>query len=273
MKESKIKKPKGTAQNSAEVFSDYAHYYDLLYRDKNYDSETEYLVGLIHKFHPSTQSILEMGSGTGIHASLLARKGFNVHGIERSAEMLSRSLHLAKTFAQEETPPQLSFSKGDIRSVRLHDQFDAVIALFHVISYQTTNEDVLAAFKTARYHLKPDGIFVFDVWYGPAVLTEHPEVKIKRVANDEMEITRLAEPVIQPNENRVDVNYHIFVRDRATDTVKELKETHSMRYFFNPGIDLFAVLSGFNVINAEEWLSAKPIDQTTWSACFCLQAK
>jgi predicted TPR repeat methyltransferase len=79
------------------VFDDYARYYNLLYRDKDYHAEADYVAGLIHRFNPTAQSILELGSGTGIHASLLAEKGFLVHGIERSAEMLVRSQTLAET--------------------------------------------------------------------------------------------------------------------------------------------------------------------------------
>lgn len=120
---SKDETPNGTA-----VFADYARYYDLLYQDKDYASEAEYAAGLIRKFHPSTRSILELGSGTGIHASLLAEKGFTVCGIERSQEMLARSLALTEKMTSGHG--QLTFSPGDIREIRLNKSFDAVIALF-----------------------------------------------------------------------------------------------------------------------------------------------
>lgn len=270
MSEIQNNQSKDKMQNSTALFADYARYYDLLYRDKDYAAEAEYVAGLIRKFHPSTRSILELGSGTGIHASLLAEKGFTVHGIERSQEMLARSLALTEKM----TPGQgkLTFSPGDIRDIRLKKRFDAGIALFHVISYQTTNEDVTAAFETARHHLNPGGIFIFDVWYGPAVLTEHPEVRIKRIADDQTEITRLAEPVLHPNANRVDVHYHVFVRDLATQAVAELKETHAMRYFFKPEIERIASHTGFQYLHAEEWLSGKVIGCDTWGVCFVLKA-
>ena len=270
MTESKKNKSKDNTQNSTEVFADYARYYDLLYRDKDYAAEAEYVANLIHKFHPAARTILELGSGTGIHANLLAEKGFMIHGIERSQEMLARSQSLAKS--RNVGNGQLTFSTGDIRDVRLTKSFDVIIALFHVISYQTTNEDVMAAFESARNHLKPGGIFIFDVWYGPAVLTELPEVRIKRMSDSQIEITRLAEPLIHYNENRVDVNYHMFVRDLITQTVSELKETHVMRYFFKSEIILYAKLSSFKIQNVEEWYSKKAIGTDTWSACFCLQA-
>lgn len=256
-------------KNSSSLFADYARYYDLLYRDKDYAAEAEYVAQLVRKFHPQTRTILELGSGTGIHANLLAEKGFTVHGIERSPEMLARSLSLTDKITPENG--QLTFSPGDIRDIRLNKDFDAVIALFHVISYQTTNEDVTAAFETAKYHLKPGGIFIFDVWYGPAVLTQRPEVRIKRMADDKTEVTRLAEPVLHPNENRVDVNYNVFVRDLATREVAELKEMHAMRYFFHPEIENIAAQSDFEILHAEEWLSTKSIGADTWGVCFILQ--
>jgi SAM-dependent methyltransferase len=227
-----------TNQESPPVFSGYAHYYDLLYKDKDYQREANYIAHLINRHHPEARSILELGSGTGIHASLLAEKGYAVHGVERSPEMLARSRSLAQE--SKVISDRLTFSAGDIRTIRLTYSFDVVISLFHVISYQTTNSDVSAALKTARHHLKTGGLLVFDVWYGPAVLTERPVVRIKRMADDQIDVTRLAEPVLHPNENLVDVNYHIFVRDRTTDAVKELKETHVMRYFFKPEIERIA---------------------------------
>lgn len=267
-----IKNKSKKTQKNSKVFAEYASYYDLLYRDKDYQAEAEYVAGLIQKFHPAAQSILELGSGTGIHASLLATKGFIVQGIESSPEMLAQALKLTEITNQKTVAPCLSFTQGDIRTARLPEQFDAVIALFHVISYQTTNKDVAAAFKTARQHLKPGGIFIFDIWYGPAVLTQKPEVRIKRMSDEKIEVTRLAEPVLHCNENRVDVNYHVFIRDRETEAVKEFKETHAMRYFFKTEIDIIANQSGAEILHAEEWMTGEPINQNTWGACFVLKS-
>ena len=257
-------------KTSTVVFSDYARYYDLIYKDKDYEKETEYVASLIRKFHPSARSIMELGSGTGIHAALLAKKGFTVHGVERSEEMINVARHNVANRQKSKSSNPI-FSLGDIREIRLSKRFDAVIALFHVISYQITNKDVTAAFETAKQHLKQGGIFIFDVWYGPAVLTEHPEVRIKRMKNEKIEITRLAEPVLKPNENVVNVNYHIFVRDRKSDAVKELKETHNMRYFFKPEIENYAEQEGFENLHVEEWLSGKKIGCDTWGVCFVLK--
>lgn len=258
--------------SDAPVFSRYARYYDLLYTDKDYASEADYVHRLIQRWHPDASTVLELGSGTGKHASLLADRGYIVHGIDLSDEMLARSQQVAEERRQQASDkPVLTFSAGDIRSARLGRTFDAAVSLFHVISYQVSNDDVVAALKTARAHLNTGGIFLFDAWYGPAVLTDRPAVRVKRMADDQIEVTRLAEPVMRPNANVVEVNYHVFVRDRASDAVTELRETHEMRYVFEPEIEVLAHDGGFAVVHAEEWLTGKSLGFDTWGACFVLR--
>jgi len=104
-----------SSQAQSSVFSDYARYYDLLYRDKDYVAEAEYVAGLIHKFHSSTRNILELGSGTGIHASLLAEEGFTVPGIERSPEI------------KKKVEQELDFIDLKTQQRRIKEQLDANI--------------------------------------------------------------------------------------------------------------------------------------------------
>ena len=56
-------------------FNKIANYYDLIYQDKNYLKEVEYIKNLIAEFADNKESILELGCGTGKHASLLAEEG------------------------------------------------------------------------------------------------------------------------------------------------------------------------------------------------------
>ena len=65
-------------------FEKYSAFYDLLYRDKDYAAEADYVAERIRSVVPDARSILEFGSGTGRHGRLLAAMGFDVHGIERS---------------------------------------------------------------------------------------------------------------------------------------------------------------------------------------------
>ncbi len=69
------------------LFERYAAYYDLLYRDKDYAAEVDYVLHTLHEAAPHIKAVLELGCGTGRHARLLASRGLGVVGVERSKSM------------------------------------------------------------------------------------------------------------------------------------------------------------------------------------------
>jgi SAM-dependent methyltransferase len=249
------------------VFDAYASYYDLLYCDKDYSGEAAFVHQLIQKYSARSKCILELGCGTGIHAQEFLKLGYLVTGIDQSTFMLERAAERASTLP-EQLSSRLSFQHGDIRNLQINRTFDAVISLFHVFSYLSRNEDITAALMTAKAHLNPDGILVFDCWYGPAVLTERPSIRVKRLENESVRVVRIAEPVIYPNENLVDINYDITVREEGCDTVLELHETHRMRYLFKPEVEELLNKTGFTLLECGEWLSGKEPGFNSWSVHF-----
>jgi len=56
------------------VFDAYSHYYDLLYRDKNYKAETDYICKNINELNPEAKSLLDLGCGTGVVKSGVYKK-------------------------------------------------------------------------------------------------------------------------------------------------------------------------------------------------------
>ncbi len=251
------------------VFGNYARYYDLLYKDKDYADEAEYVCDLIKKHCPKAKNILDLGCGTGKHDFLLAQSGFEVTGVDQSEAMLTAAN--AKLSVIKPKTPSLSFRQGDIRTVRLRHSFDVIIALFHVISYQTTNNDLQSTFDTVREHLNKGGIFIFDCWYGPAVLTDRPATRVKRLEDEAIVVTRIAEPTMFPNDNQVAVDYHIFVRDKNSGEVDELRETHRMRYLFQPEVELLLQGSGMAITEVSGWMTKHQPGFDTWGACFVVK--
>ena len=249
------------------VFAAYSRYYDLLYRDKDYAGEARYVAALMKLHAPSAARVIEIGCGTGGHARELAALGFRVHGVDRSAGMLEAA-EAKLDSVEPEIRARMRFTQGDARSVRLREKADAVISLFHVMSYQTSNDDLGAAFATAREHLAPEGVFIFDCWYGPAVLIERPAVTVKRMEDVVASITRIAEPTMNSAQNTVDVNYTVLVYDRKTATVETLRETHRMRYLFKPEVELLLTASGMSLVTSHEWMTDRAPGPHSWSACF-----
>ena len=251
------------------VFDSYSRYYDLLYRDKDYAGETAYLVSHLRRHAPRAGRILELGCGTGAHAEHLARAQYLVHGVDRSESMLARA-GARRAELPGDVAARLSFQPGDVRSVRTGATYDAVISLFHVMSYQIATADLQAAFATAAAHLRPGGVFLFDFWHGPAVLAQQPEVRVKRLADDKIDVTRIAEPEMHPTENVVDVNYTVFIADKASGATEVVRETHRMRYLFLPELELLRS-AAFEERATHAWMSSDAPGLQSWSGIQVLE--
>lgn len=232
---------------------DYADAYDSLYGDKDYEQECDLVEQLMGQYSTKPiHSVLDLGCGTGSHAIPLAKRGHKVAGVDVAEAMLTR--------ARSKVGPgvDISFHLGDVRTVRLNQTFDAALMMFAVLGYQHENEDILAALKTARSHLHDDGVFVFDVWYGPAVLNLRPSDRVKVIPVGDGRLIRAASGELDVQRNLCKVSYHLWhlVGDRL---VNETEETHLMRYFFAQDLQLFCALSGLKLVH----LSAFPsLDQT-----------
>src|SRR5262245_45892793 len=97
------------------VFSeDYAAYYDLLYRDKDYATEAGYVAGLLKHHGVNGNAILELGSGTGRHALELVRMGYEVLGVDRSEAMV----RIASQRRAQDAGGRSKFQTGDARTFR-----------------------------------------------------------------------------------------------------------------------------------------------------------
>jgi SAM-dependent methyltransferase len=179
--------------------------------------------------------ILDLGCGTGGHLLELQKLGYSVHGIDASPAMVE----IAKAKG-------LSVECADLRTVHVRESlFDAVIALFHVASYQLTADDLMALFETARKSLKPGGLFIFDVWDACAVLTVPPSVRVRQASDESRILTRIAYPKSYLGEKqapRVDVLYTLYVEDRASGHIQKLQELHCLRPWFPSQISQFQML-------------------------------
>jgi SAM-dependent methyltransferase len=153
------------------------------------------------------------------------------------------------------------FRAGDIRTLDLDRTFDAALMMFAVLGYQVQDEDVTAALKTVRRHLRSGGLFLFDVWYGPVVVRQKPSSREKTIGP----IRRLASSDLDADHHVCTVRYRVSRFERR-QVVEEAEENHQMRYFFPAELASFLEVAGLGLLRLgafPEW--AKDPDETTWN--------
>ncbi len=227
------------------VFStSYADAYDALYRDKDYAAECGQLETIFKRDGQGTmRRILDLGCGTGGHTIPLAERGFDVVGVDRSEAMLAIA---RKKSTQRKLRGKAEFAQGDLRECRVDGPFDAVLMMAAVLSYQLTNEEVLAAMTTARRHLRPGGLFIFDVWYGPAILGQQVSQTLKVCPVEGGEIIRTANGSLDVRRQTCTIDFQVWLMtgDRVAS---KTAERHTVRYFFPMELELLLSAAGHSL--------------------------
>jgi SAM-dependent methyltransferase len=135
------------------LYAGLAPWFHLLTAPEDYREEAKYALGyLADEIGAPPTTILELGSGGGNNAShMKAHAALTLTDLSEDMLALSRTLN-----------PECEHLHGDMRTVRLDGRtFDAVF-VHDAISYLTTEEDLRAAFVTARVHLRPGGAALFQ---------------------------------------------------------------------------------------------------------------
>jgi SAM-dependent methyltransferase len=185
--------------------------------------------------------VLDLGCGTGSHAVPLSVRGYEVVGVDRAPDMLE--------VARARGDARIRFELGDVTDVRIGETFDGVLMMFAVLGYQVSNTNLAAALQTARTHLEPGGLFVFDVWYGPAVLAQRPSERVKVIEQPDGQVIRVASGELDVRQNACTVRYRVWsIVDGAVTA--EIREEHAMRYFFEPELAVVLAAAGFEVVHA-----------------------
>ena len=246
---------------SMEIFSgNYSNVYDIIYETKDYEAECDFLEEIFKKNNKTIKTILDLGCGTGSHLIALAKRGYQVTGVDQSQYMLD--------CAQEkinQNKVKADLIRGDICSVNLETKFDAIISMFAVMSYQVTNKMLSDACSNPISHLKPAGMFIFDGWHGPGVLTDKPVQSYKIIHSDNKEIIRFTEPIIDIQAQTVENRFKLWVK-KGDQVLTSDDESHLVRFFFPQEIQYFLTTAGFSEVSLCPFMELDgKLNSTTWN--------
>jgi len=141
----------GEAATHPILYSQLAEWWPVLSAPEDYKEEAAfYRQVILSASLIKTRTLLELGSGGGNNASHL-KAHFRMTLVDLSSAMLDVSTQLN---------PECEHIQGDMRSVRLECQFDAVF-IHDAIVYLTTRADLQQAIETAYHHCRRGGVALF----------------------------------------------------------------------------------------------------------------
>lgn len=179
-----------------EAYTDFARVYDELMDDTPYEEWCEFLIALFRKYgvddiskkkgkkedganlSQERNSVLELGCGTGTLTELLARKGYDMIGVDNAQEMLQIASE-----KREKSGLNILYLLQDMREFELYGTVGAVVSVCDSLNYLLEEDDILQTFRLVNNYLYPQGIFIFDfntvykyaVVIGDATIAENRE--------------------------------------------------------------------------------------------------
>lgn len=244
-----------------EAYTGFAQVYDIFMDDTPYEEWCGYLVGLLEKYRAGTDimsvrqkaeenmrvgcsessregigndsdviyenlqqernSVLDLGCGTGTLTELLARRGYDMIGIDNSQEMLQIAMDKCA-----ESGLDILYLLQDMRSFELYGTVGAVVSVCDSINYLLEEEDVVETFRLVNNYLFPEGVFIFDfntVYKYEVVIGE------ATIAENREKCSFIWENYYHETEEVNEYDLTIFVQEDETGIYRRFQETHYQR--------------------------------------------
>jgi len=223
-----------------EQYTGFAFVYDELMDEVDYDGWVKYLEDIIDKEDVKVKNILELACGTGNLTIPLAKKDYDIAGIDISYEMLG----VAREKAEKEGI-ELVLLEQDITELDFEiDNLDCVLCACDGFNYIIDDEDLEGVFKKAYKLLKDDGLFIFDI---------SSYYKLSQVLGNNMygenreDVTYMWQNFFYEEDNTLDMDLAFFIKDEEGKFDK-FEEEHRQRAYTKEEIVGILNESGFDNI-------------------------
>jgi SAM-dependent methyltransferase len=239
----------------------YFDIYNIIYKNKNYSSEVKYLIKLFKILNIKSKTILDLGSGTGKHLFFFLDKNYKITGVEKSQAMIEHADKKVRKY----------IIRSDINNLHLKEKYNIILSQFNVIGYFNTDSSVKNFFKTTSFHLKKNGVLIFDFWNSEAVNFLKPKKKIKIFKEKNLIIKKISTPQIISNKI-INIKFDFFCKSNFSKKNYKKKINHikfskkfKIRHFEINELICFAEKFNLKYIDSYSMLRFDPPSNKSWS--------
>lgn len=234
-----------------EAYTSFASVYDTFMDDVPYEEWGEYLHGLLKEYGINDGLVLDLGCGTGTMTELLADLGYDMIGVDNSADMLEIALE-----KKVESGHDILYLLQDMRGFELYGTVRAIISICDSVNYITEPDELRRVFFWVNNYLDTDGVFIFDF---------NTEYKYREVLGDTTiaenreECSFIWDNYYYEEEQINEYELSLFIKDQESSTggaeiYRRYQETHFQRGYTleemrelvkTSGLKLLAVYDAF----------------------------
>lgn len=144
--------------NGCEGYRAVARVYDKLNAEINYAAWADFIEQCFRRYLPTRPDlVLDLACGTGSMTLELNRRGYDMIGVDGSADMLSEA------YGRTNGNPDILWLKQDMREFELYGTVGAVTCCLDSLNYLLSPADLKKTFSLVHNYLDPDGLFLFDM--------------------------------------------------------------------------------------------------------------
>lgn len=152
-------------------YKNFSYYYDEAVSNVDYELWLEFLEPYLN----AHSTILDLACGSGTLAILLSLKGYEVEGLDLSETIIEIAQEKAKI-----NHLTIPFHVADMTHFNLHKTYDCITCFFDSVNFLKTDSDLQNMLETVHNHLKPNGLFIFDL-FSKTMLEEYQDNTISEI--------------------------------------------------------------------------------------------
>lgn len=220
-------------------YNSLSYVYDELMGHVDYKKVTEYYINAAKRWGLNGVNVLDLACGTGNMTIELLKRGYMVHGLDASSDMLAVA---DEKIYKEGFEPRLFCQ--NMKEFCAPIKYDLVISAFDSLNYLLDIEDLSDTINNVSKVLKKDALFLFDV---------HTKYKMEEVFGQNVftytdeDIAYIWQNDFSPEEEICHMDIEIFVQ-KENDTYKRISEYHRERYYSRESIERVLEDKGFEVL-------------------------
>ena len=241
----------------------FSEFYDALTANVSYDTVSQVLSSLLTRYGKSRGLLLDLACGTGSVSVRLAKKGYEVIGVDLSPEMLSEAQNKAYSAGQN-----ILFLCQNMTALDLYGTVDAAVCTLDGLCHLPDEESVFAALQKVSLFMNPGGVFLFDV---NSVYKHRAVLGNNTFVYDTDDVYCVWQNTLLPDGVTVQMDLDFFepVSD-AGDYVRQ-SERFTERAYPKETLEAMLKKAGFTVLDVFDGYSGKPAHDTSERLLFAVR--